>query len=77
MHGVRVLRLLTIAIFLSLAGGVATRGQAPAPVTRPPVAGPDGTARGGPGVDAGPDGGASEARGRARRGRRPTPSRAW
>ena len=37
MHGVRLLRLLTIAIFLSLAGGVATRGQAPAPTPANPV----------------------------------------
>ena len=31
MHGVRVMRLLSTAIGLALAGGVVTRGQAPAP----------------------------------------------
>src|SRR6187402_809074 len=35
MHGVRVLRLLTIAIGLSLAGSVSTGGQAPAPAVTP------------------------------------------
>ena len=38
MHGVRVLRLLSIAIALAFAGGVATRGQAPAPA--PATSGP-------------------------------------
>jgi mono/diheme cytochrome c family protein len=36
MHGVRVVRLLTIAFCLSVAGGAATRGQAADPIPAPP-----------------------------------------
>jgi mono/diheme cytochrome c family protein len=41
MHGVRVMRLLSIAIGLALAGGVVARGQGPAPGPAAPPAASD------------------------------------
>ena len=68
MHGVRVLRLLTIAIGLSLAGSVVDAAARPRPRPQAPAATP---------APARTDR-AGQAGGRARRGGSPaTPSRAW